>query len=177
MAENRVIVESGTITAIQGIAPGTNFYTAAIEDVPGVAAANNFLSVFNPLGSGKTIIFYASIVIPWASAAQAVAVSLNVFRITAASAGTLQTPDRFLSAAPASIAEVRKGNPTVTTTGASLGAYPPALTAAAGGASPTALTVPSGASFICVPGEGLVLSTTSGSTTQLWNLGFIWAEV
>ena len=175
--EHRVTVDGGTITAVPGVTAGTNFYTAAITDVPGVVAANNFLSVFNPIGSGKLITFYASIVIPWASAAQSVAVSLNIFRITAASAGSLQTPDKFFSASPTSIAEARISNPTVTTTGASLGGFPPAITAAAGGASPTGVSTPSGASFGCVPGEGLVMRTASGSTAQLWNLGFIWAEI
>jgi hypothetical protein len=102
---------------------------------------------------------------------------MNIFRITAASVGSTQTPDKFFTASPASIAEVRKGNPTVTITGASLGGFPPAITAAAGGASPTGVNTPSGASFGCVPGEGLVMTTASGSTAQLWNLGFIWAEV
>lgn len=177
MPENHVWVDGGTLTTIQGVTPGQNFYTAAIQDVPGVVAANNFLSVFNPIGSGKTIIFYASIVVPWASGAQTVTVSLNTFRTTAASAGTLQTADKFLTASPASIAQVRTGNPTVTTTGVSVGAYPPAVTSSAVGAGATAISVPSGASFICVPGEGLVLATASGSVTQLWNMGFIWAEI
>lgn len=177
MAEMRVSIESGTVTAIQGVAAGTNFYTAAIQDAPGVVAANNFLSVFNPGGSGKVVIFYASIVLPWASGATATAVSMNTFRTTAASAGSLQTADKFSSASPAAAAVVRIGNPTVTTTGASLGAFPPAMTAAAGGASPNALSAPAGASFVCVPGEGLVLTTASGNVNQLWNLGFIWAEV
>ncbi len=177
MAEMRVIVESGTISAVPAVAAGTNFYTAAIQDVPGAASANNFLSLFNPVGSGKTIVVYATIVIPWASGATSTAVSLNAFRTTAASSGTLQTPDKFSSSSPASIAEVRKSNPTVTTTGASLGAFPPAITAAAGGASPTGFSTPSGASFVLAAGEGVVLTTSSGNVNQLWNLGFVWAEI
>lgn len=177
MAEMRVTIEGGTVSAVPAAPTGSNFYTAAITDVPGVVAANNFLSLFNPVASGKTIIVYGTIVLAWASGAQTATVSLNVFRTTAASAGSLQTPDKFSSSSPASIAEVRKSNPTVTTTGASLGGWPPAVTAAAGGTSPYSLNTPGGASFVLLPGEGVVMSTASGNVNQLWNLGFIWAEI
>lgn len=181
MGEHRIIVESGTITAIPGIAAGTNFYTTAIQDVPGVAAANNFLSVLNPVGSGKLITFYGVFVLPWASGAATVAVSMNLFRISAASAGTQITAaniDKFYTGSPNSVADVRISNPTLTTVGNAVGGFPPAITAAADGvtAAPS-VAGPSGASFLCAPGEGLALRTASGATTQLWNLGFIWSEV
>lgn len=181
MAEHRVIVESGLITAIPGVAAGTNFYTTAIQDVPGVAAANVFLSVLNPLGSGKVVTFYGVFVLPWASGAAAVAVSMNLFRISAASGGTQVTAaniDKFYTSSPNSIADARIGGPTVTTVGNAVGGFPPAITSAADGvtAAPS-VAAPSGASFACFPGEGLALRTASGATTQLWNLGFIWSEV
>jgi hypothetical protein len=127
MAEQRVIIESGTVTSIQGVAAGTNFYTSAITDVPGVVAANTFLSLFNPVGSGKTITVYGTIVLPWASAATAVASSMTIYRTSAASGGTQVVAgliDKFYTGSPASIAEVRKGNPTITTVATSLGGFP-----------------------------------------------------
>lgn len=177
MGENRIIVESGTVNAIPAAAAGSFFYNAAIGDVPGVVAANNYLSLFNPIGSGKTVVLGAEIVVPWASAASATAVSMNSFRITAASGGTLQTPDKFVTAAPASIAEVRKGNPTVTTIGASLGGWPPAMTTAAAGGTAYVYSSAPGGALVLVPGEGIVLTTASGNTAQLWNLGFVWVEI
>lgn len=171
---------TGSVVALPAIPAGSNFYLTALEDVLGVAAANNFLSIFNPVGSGKTITMYALSIVPWATAATSVAVSMNIFRTTAASAGTLLAAasiSKFASSSPNSIAEIRSGNPTVTTTGISLGGVPPAITTAGGGATPTGGGGgPAGASFMLVPGEGLVVRTASGNVGQLWNFNFIWAE-
>lgn len=198
MAEHRISIEgispvngafpttnaSNSITnpifVSQTVPAGVNFYTTNISDVPGVVAANNFLSILNPVGSGKTMIFYAFIIVPWATGATTATVSMNVFRSTAASAGTVVTAaniGKFLTTQPNSIADVRTGNPTVTTTGLSIGAFPPAVTAASSGSGPsTTINSPTGSSFTCMPGEGVVARTASGNVNQLWNIGFIWAE-
>lgn len=160
---------------------GSQFYVYALGDTPGVVAANNFISIFNPVGSGKTITFYSSSIVPWATAATSVTVSLNVFRTTAASGGTLvaaSTIPKFYTTFTDSIAEVRIGNPTVTTSGLSLLSSPPAVTAAASGiGASTNTAVPSGSSFACAPGQGIVFRTASGSTAQLWNFQVVWAEL
>ena len=171
-------VVSGTVNTISTVASGTNFYGTNISDTAGVVAANNFLSVFNPVGSGKTVTFYIVSVVPWATAASTTTVSMNLFRTTAASVGTLVTPHKFSTASPSSIAEVRTTNPTVTTTGIPVIGFPPAVTTAPGGASPTTNgALPLGVSFVCQAGEGVVLRTASGAVGQLWNLGFIWSEL
>lgn len=161
-------------------APAPNFYLHSVVDAPGVVAANNFLSVFNPVGSGKLIVFYAGIILPWATASTTTATSLNVFRTTAASGGTLiaaSTVNKFVSSQPNSIAEVRVGNPTVTLATNPTQGIPPALTSSAAGAGVSGGgQSPPGASFVCVPGEGLVMRTPAGNTNQLWNLTFIWTE-
>lgn len=170
----------GTVTSLPALPAGTNFYTTSISDVLGVVAANNFLSLFNPGANSKTFSIYSVFVIPWSTGATTVTVSMNMFRTTAASAGTLvaaSSVGKFTTTSPDSTIEVRTGNPTVTTTGLSIASFPPSVTAAAGGAGPaTSGSVPSGASFSCAPGQGLVLRTASGNVNQLWNLGFIWAE-
>lgn len=178
--EHRVTVDSGVITTFPGVVAGTNFYTSQISDTLGVVAANNFLSLFNPVASGKTITLYTVFVIPWATAAASVTVSMLLTRTSAASVGTLVSAaniGKFTTSSPNSVAEVRTGNPTVTKVGLAIGSFPPAITAAAGGASPAISgTPPSGATFALMPGEGVVMSTASGSVGQLWNLGFVWAE-
>jgi hypothetical protein len=157
-------------------------YTTLIEDVTGVVAANNFLSIFNPLGSGKSLVIAQFTCFPYATAAAAPTVNMDVFRTSAASAGTLLAAaniSKFDTTQANSIAEVRTGNPTVTTVGTvPVVAVPPAITAAAGGVSSTVIIVPpSGALFLVRPGEGIVARTASGSVGQKWSLGFSWSEI
>lgn len=163
-----------------GVPEGSKFYVTAVTDVPGVVAANNFLSVFNPVGSGKNVVIFFAQTIPWATGATTATVSMNVFRTTAASAGTLVTASsigRFVTADGSPVTEVRTGNPTVTTTGASLLGTPPAITSAASGVSGGSVSSSTpGASFLLVPGEGIVWRTASGNVNQLWNFQVIWAE-
>jgi hypothetical protein len=189
MAENRVIVESGNVTIAGGtvntvpVAPaGINFYTSSFSAIAGqTATPYNFLSLFNPLASGKTIVIYAAFIIPWASGATSTTNPMESFRTTAASAGTLTSGasiGKFATSQPNSVAELRTGNPTVTVSGLTLGGIPPLITAAGSGASSLGnITAPTGASFVLVPGEGLCMrQVVAGDVDQLWNLGFIWAE-
>lgn len=156
------------------------FYAFSLSDVPGVVAANNFLSVFNPVGSGRNLVFYQSIVNAYAGGATTSTTSLNIFRTTAASAGTLITASavpRFVTSDGPSVAEVRIGNPTVTTINTTLQGISPAITTAGAGTSASGGgSTPSGSSFVCVPGEGLVMRTAAGDVDQLWNLTFVWSE-
>jgi len=198
MAENRISIEgiapiNGTIPTTNqgntastplfvtdGFPTGINFYTTQIADVPGVVAANNFISIFNPVGSGKVLKFYQFILLPWATAATSATTSLLVTKTSAASGGVLlaaASVSKFLSTTANSIAEVRTANPTVTKTGIAIVGIPPAITSAAQGISTTAtLSPPTGASVACLPGEGVVVSTALGTVSQLWNMGFVWSE-
>lgn len=185
MAEMLVRLESSVTnpvftqppTAITGLV-----YTTLVEDQTGVVAANNFLSVFNPVGSGKNIIVAQFVCFPYATAAAAPTVNMDVQRISAASVGTLLAAaniNKFDTTQVNSIAEVRTGNPTVTLVGTvPVIAIPPAVTGAAAGASSTINIIPpSGSLFICRPGEGIVARTSSGSVGQKWSLGFSWSEL
>lgn len=164
-------------TAIVG-----NIYTTLIRNAPGVVAANNFLSVFNPIGSGKNLAFAQFVCYPYATGAAAPTDNMEVWRTSAASVGTLLAAaniSKFVTTQPNSVAEVRTGNPTVTLTGTVPAlAVPPAVTAAAGGVSATTSIIPpQGSFFTCLPGEGLVARTPAGVVNQIWSLGFSWAEV
>jgi hypothetical protein len=173
---------SGTVSTMPTVPTGTNFYTISFSAVAGQTAATyNFLSLFNPVGSGKTINVYASFIIPWATAATSTTNSMETFRTTAASGGTLTSGaniNKFASAAPNSVAEVRTANPTITTTGATYGGIPPAITASGSGLGPSSnISTPSGSSFILMAGEGICMrQVIAGDVDQLWNLGYIWTE-
>jgi hypothetical protein len=171
---------SSPIYVTQAAPIGTKFYFHSIVEAPGVVAANNFLSIFNPIGSGKTLIFYAANIDAYSTAGTSVTNNLQIFRTTAASAGTLITAsavNRFVTTDPNPVAQVRVGNPTVTTTGTVLIGFPPAITGAGAGTGPVGnASIPPGAGFICLPGEGVSYGTAVGSTAQLWNLNVTWAE-
>jgi len=171
----------GAIAAVTaGVPEGSKFYIATLVDAPGVVAANNFLSIFNPVGSGKSVVFFFVQTVPWANGATTTASSMNVFRTTAASGGSLvgaSTIGRFITADGSPVAEVRTGNPTVTTSSASLLGTPPIMSSAPAGASAGSVSATTpGASFFCVPGEGVVWRTTAGDVDQLWNFQVIWCE-
>jgi hypothetical protein len=178
---NGVLTVGGIVNSIPAAPTGAKFYLHGMADVPGVVAANNFLSLFNPVGSGKTTIFYQVILTPGTSGATSVTSSMNIFRTTAASAGTLiaaSAVNRFLTADPNPVVQVRVGNPTVTTAGTTLLGLPPATNAVGvGGGMSANVAVPSGAGFICQPGEGVVYTTASGNVNQLWNINVTWAEI
>lgn len=208
MAEQRVAIEgtvpvSGTVTSspsgtqnvlvtntsgspviTQAVTtPAPAAYTTLIEDVTSVNTANNYLSIFNPVGSGKILSFAQFVCFPYATAAQATTINMEVQRTSAASAGTLLAAaniNKFDTTQANSIAEVRTGNPTVTLVGTvPLIAVPPALTNAANGtSSPADIIPPTGTLFICRPGEGVVVKQLAGAgTVQKWSLGFSWAEI
>lgn len=185
MAETLVRIESSASnpvftqppTAITG-----QIYTTLIRNTPGVVAANNFLSVFNPVGSGKNLIFAQFVCFPYSTGATAPTDNMEVWRTTTATVGTLLAAanvGKFDTTQSNSIAEVRTGNPTTTLSGTvPVLAVPPAVTSAAGGVSSTINIIPpSGSLFICRPGEGVVARTPAGNVNQIWSLGFSWAEL
>jgi len=155
-------------------------YGYGVFDAPGVVAANNFLSLFNPVGSGKLLTVYRLTVYPFAGGATTATASLQATRITAASAGSLiaaNTVSKFSTMAANPVAEVRTTNPTVTTVGNPITVVPPAITAAAAGISAAVqVQPPSGAAFVCQPGEGVVARTPSGNVNQLWSIFVTWGE-
>lgn len=157
-------------------------YVFSIGGVAGVVAATNHLSLFNPAASGRNISLGAAYVHSEAVAASLTPAPMQGFRITAASGGTLQTNStavsQFQTSMPTSIAEIRTGNPTVTTTSQIFNAAP-VVSPNSGGSTPQYIaSAPSVyPPFILAPGEGIVLKTSSGLTTMSWNLSLVWAEL
>jgi hypothetical protein len=109
---------SGTITSSPSnpviVQPASSFgagYIFSIANQAGVVAANNFLSLFNPVGSGKSIFLSGSFVSVVAGAATTSTEPLRGFRITAASAGVLQAGSavaKLKTSQANSIAEIRQ---------------------------------------------------------------------
>lgn len=159
----------------------TAAYIYGITDVPGVVAANNFLSIVNPVGSGKTIIFLGTFISTYvASGASATRNSLTGKLCGVATGGTVVSNTQFAKFSSGMInsaADVRTGNPTVTA-GANVFNSPPAIGTTASqfvhsvGAGGSTASGP----LTLAPGEGLVIGTAAGNTSQTWNISVVWGE-
>jgi hypothetical protein len=155
-------------------------YGYAIADTPGVVATNNFLSIYNPASSVKTIVWLAAFFHRYTIGSSSTPNSMILYRTTAASGGTLISPanvTKFVTVQPNAVAEVRVGNPTVTLLNSTVvfSASPPLGTgvAATQGAE---TSPPTGPLAISLPGEGLVFQTAAGNTNQMWGVALDWAE-
>lgn len=179
--DSLAIKSDGTLVT-SAIPEGALPYSAMVFEAPGVVAANNFMSVFNPLGSGKlyTVLLYR--VYPYAGGAGTATNSMAAWRISSASGGTLRNNatdvSKFDTAQPNSTAEVRVGNPTVVLVGSNpVAAIPPAITSAGAGISSSAsVEPPSGTLFRIRPGEGVVARTAAGDVDQIFTVVVTWYE-
>lgn len=179
---HQLTVRSDGLLTTTTIPEGALPFTTLVRNTPGVVAANTFLSVFNPVGSGKTITFSQFVCFPYANAGTTVTDNMEVWRITAASGGTLlATSDinKFDTQEPNSVAQVRTLNPTVTVLGSvPVLAIPPAIGTGGAGVGATINIIPaSGTIFVCHEGQGLAARTPVGALGQSWSLGFSWLEI
>ena len=169
-----------SIPMYAGIDPTwTGVYFHAIVDAAGTTGSNNFLAVFNPSGSGKIAIALGFICGSYSLNSITTPSSLVAFRTSAQSAGTLQTAatvNRFATAFPNPVSEVRFGNPATTNTNGTnpMIGIPPVVGNGAQNGQTVAPTP--GASFVFQPGEGIVFNVPTGDTDQRWDMQYIWAE-
>lgn len=159
----------------------TGTYVFSIPSLAGAVGANTFVTLFNPVGSGKNVSFAAAFISTAASAAAGSTVPMRGYRIAAApTGGTVQAASaiaKFNSASADSVAEIRTANPTVTL-GAALWNTPPAITSGAGGGQFVhEVDTPAGSPpFLLVPGEGIAINTSAGDADQVWNITIVWTE-
>lgn len=156
-------------------------YVYSRAQTAGVVAANNFLALYNPVGSGRTItvagVFVNSIVV---GDITPTVDPLRGWIATGISGGTLEavsTIGKVRSTMPAPVGQIFINNPAATL-GAAWFNSPPILAAAKTSSSfihqiPTAIA---GLPLTFLPGEGTVLRTESGDVDQRWNLSIAWNE-
>lgn len=189
MAENRIILEgmhggSGNplpiYTSINPVFTGGYVWSAPA--IAGVAAANNFLALTNPSGSGKTLlvggVFISSVIVA------DIAVTVEPMRgylASGVSGGTLQAASaigKIRSTMPNPTAEIRTNNPSATL-GAAWFNSPPVI-GASKGSSPFVHQVPAtiaAGSLTLLPGESTVIRTEIGDVDQRWNVSIAWSEI
>lgn len=176
---------TNSINGLAGTYPAVNpsirgGYVFSEHSTPGVVAANNFLSLSNPVGSGRIILIAGVFISQVTTGAVAVTDPLRGYLATDVAGGALEPVaqiGKVRSTMPDPVGEIRVGptatlgaawfnSPTFQATGASTGSgvhQIPASTAAG--------------SLTLLPGEGTVLRTESGDVNTLWNMSIAWSEI
>lgn len=142
----------------------------------GVVAANNFLTLVNPIGLGRLINVTGAFFSSSSTGASSSTATMRGFRVSSVSGGTVKdvsTIGKFVTADPDPVGEIRIDNPTMTL-GAQLFNVPPPTGAAA--TSNPVTQIRTGGAFILAPGEGVGFKTNSGGTEQRWNISVTWIE-
>jgi hypothetical protein len=194
MAENRVMLDGMTpnltyigsstnpLPVIQTANPqidGT--YVMSIANVAGTAAAQTFITLFNPVGSGKTVIVGGMFISTVAAAGTSATAPTRIHRISAAPTGGVVAVAanifKFSTANPDAVSEIRTGNPTVVLQAPASNTPPPVTTGAGGGQFVHEVDPPTGTTVLLAPGEGVAVHNSAGDTAQRWNISLAWAEI
>lgn len=176
------------MTSVNGLTPTfpainpafTGGYVYSEDAIAGVVAANNFISLANPVGSGKTILIAGVFISQVTIGAVSATAPMRGFLATDIAGGTLEPSSaigKIRSTMPTPVGEIRVGptatlgaawfnSPTLQATGASTSGFIHQVPA----------TIPAG-SLTLLPGEGTVLRTGAGSVNTLWNLSIAWSEI
>jgi hypothetical protein len=157
-------------------------YVYSQAEIAGVAAANNYMTLTNPVGSGKTIVFAGAFISSFIVGDTAATItSMRGYRATAVSGGTLaaqNTIGKFQTSQPDPVGQIRSGTVTATL-GNALFNSPPYI-GAAKSSSPFVHQVPippQGGLFTLTEGESLVLREEVGDVDTRWNLSLAWGEI
>lgn len=155
-------------------------YVFSDHQTPGVVAATNHLSLYNPVGSGRVITLTGVFISSYTVGAVPEVAPLRGWLATGVSGGTLEPSSaigKLRSTMPSTVAEVRTGNPTATLGAAWFNSPAIQATGVASAAfiHQVPASTPSGPVTL-LPGEGTVIRTESGDTNQRWNLSVVWNE-
>lgn len=166
---------AGQIIRIEAPVP-QGVYLHSIAGVQGIVAAQTFMSVFNPVGSGRNLAL-STAAISYSNTNPSTEPSpVRGWRISAASGGTLipaADVARFNTLSSNPVAQVRITNPTVTL-GTALFNSPAPIDNRSSGVH--TVEVPPPGTFLMRPGEGIALRKNVGITSAFWNITMVWAE-
>lgn len=156
-------------------------YIYSIANVPGTVASNTFMTLFNPVGSGKQVVVGGMFISTVAAAGTAATQPMRIHRISAAPTGgvlvAVADVFKFNTANPDPVSVLRTGNPTVVLGPPASNTPPPVTTGAGGGQFVHEVDPPTGTTVLLAPGEGVAINNSSGDTAQRWNISLAWAEV
>lgn len=170
------------VSTIPGIDPRiSGVYAFTLNDALGVATANNYMVLWNPLGSGRNIFPFTSRVSSYISSGSNTSNhSLQIMRVTALTGGTIQSVSAIAKAVttyPNPAAQIITGNPTATT-GGTISAVNLATNATGGATSGGLVSGPTGGGpLIIAPGEGVAWFSAGTSTSVNINTDIFWGEI
>lgn len=158
----------------------TALFVFSIQRQDSLVAGKNFISLFNPAASGKTMAV-GSFFISQAATVAGTTYPMRGYRITTEpTGGTSHSASEICSFdtqrfTPAGL--IRSNNPTVGTLGAAMFNAPSEIvkdkiTPIEQVDAPTGFNP-----FVMYPGEGVVLRQDVGAVGILWNLSIIWREL
>ncbi len=159
-------------------------YSFVLNDVIGTVASNNYLALFNPVGSGKTVFaFYAYVFAYVTGGSSMTKNSMILSRASNVVGGTLH-PQSDIGVNDTDMAlpvgQVYTGNPTVTA-GSKLFAFPPPTVSGDDvnvlAVSPGSLDGAVTGAVSLKEGQGLVFNVAIGNTNQTWNINVVWGEM
>lgn len=177
--EHRVAVEGGVYPSSNPLLTGA--YLFSVENLVGVAGANTYLTVYNPVGSGRNLATSAAYVSCVAGGATGATRAMRVYRIGAQpTGGTLAAASdvcKLLTDYRDPIPEIRFGTVTATLQQAFINTPPPVTSGAGGGQFVHIIELPPGSPpFVAKPGQGVAFNTAAGDTDQVWNITIAWGE-
>lgn len=154
-------------------------YLHSLAAVPGTVASNTFITLFNPVGSGRTLSFGTVAISSTNTSPSTEVTPLRGHRIsTAPTGGTLIAASalaRFDTTQVNPTGALRVDNPTVAL-GAGLFNVPPLLDNRSSDVHN--VDIPPGAGpFLFRPGEGIAINKAVGVTSTTWNITLVWAEL
>lgn len=160
----------------------TALFDFSLQRQDSTVAAKNFLTLFNPVASGK-IMAMGGIFVSYMALNPSPAYPLRGYRISAApTGGTLHAESeicRFDTQRFAPVMVIRSDNPTIGTLGAAFFNAAPGITNGLAQSSDIQdIDTPAGFNpFLLYPGEGVVIRQDVGAVGHLWNLSAVWREL
>lgn len=174
------------INGLSGTFPGSSpafkgGYVYSAPALAGVAAANNYVALNNPTGSGRTILLAGVFISSVTAGAVTILDPMRGFLATAISGGSLEaasTIGKMRSTMPNSAGEIRIGNPAATLGAAWFNS--PTIQASGSASAPFVHQIPAAiaaGAITLLPGEGTVIRAEAGDVDTRWNISIAWSEI
>lgn len=158
----------------------TALYIFSRQREDSTVAVRNFISLWNPAGSGK-VMSLGGIFVSFMATVAAPAYPIRGYRVTAQPTGGTLAASSEICAFDNKVfmpaAEIRYANPTVTGIDGAFFNSPPGTVKDTIGEIQQ-IDAPSGFNpFLVRPGEGVVIRQDVGAVGHFWNLSILWREL
>ena len=151
-------------------------YLHSIAEVQGTVEPQTFMTLFNPVGSGR-VLALSTVALSYTNVNPATEPApMRGWRISATTGGTLIAAAdmaRFDNLQSNPVGQVRVSNPTPTLTQALFNSPAPIDNRSSAVHN---VDIPAGAQFLIRPGEGLAIHKEAGIVSASWNVTMVWAE-